>query len=183
MVVLNQLEKLYKNHFEELYRYSFTILMNNQIAEDVVQDCFIEFFKELQKDKMIDNPRAYLFKMVYHRSLAEAKKQAKIILQDEDESFKTIPIKSKLDALIQEEDDKDKWKLLDQILEKMPEQCRKVFLKSKYEQKKYRQIAEELDLSEKTVEAHMSKALKIIRDYVRVNGHSFTLILAMIGYE
>ena len=55
-----------------------------------------------------------------------------------------------------------------QAIESLPEQCRVIFKKSRFEEKKYGEIATELDLSIKTVEAQISKALKILREKLLV---------------
>jgi len=53
---------------------------------------------------------------------------------------------------------------INETLESLPEKCRQVFELSRYEGKKYKEIAIELNISEKTVEAHISKALKILKE-------------------
>lgn len=56
--------------------------------------------------------------------------------------------------------------MLDTILQEMPPKCREVFTMSKLQKLKYKEIALHLNISEKTVESHMGKAIKIIRTYM-----------------
>jgi RNA polymerase sigma-70 factor (ECF subfamily) len=56
---------------------------------------------------------------------------------------------------------------IQQAIEKLPEQCRLVFKLSRFEELKYNEIAEQLDISVKTVENHIGKALKIMREQLK----------------
>lgn len=178
----HNLAQLYQAHFEELHRYAFTILNDSHLAEDAVQDCFIDFSVAMAKEKAILAPRAYLYKMVYNKALKLLQHKASdndvlLLGQQKDDS------QNRLEAIVHSEKEFTKQQLMESVLALMPEQCRTVFLKSKLEQQKYKEIAAALNISEKTVEAHMSKALKIIREFVRVNGISFTLIIAILSHE
>lgn len=175
------LGELYKKHFEELHRYAFNILLDTYLAEDIVQECFINFFLQLDKDVKILNPRAYLFKMVYNLSIVQKKKIPQTLPTGAVLAGKIKDgRKNKLESMISGEVRQEQLEALDQLLTQMPEQCRLVFTKSKMERKKYKEIAQELSISEKTVEAHMSKAFKIIKEFVRVNRFSFALILSIL---
>lgn len=59
--------------------------------------------------------------------------------------------------------------LLENVLKEMPPKCREVFKMSKLQKMKYKEIAERLNISEKTVENHIGKAIKIIRAYIAAN--------------
>lgn len=61
-------------------------------------------------------------------------------------------------------------KILDNVLRKLPERCKKIFLMNRFQGKKYKDIAIELSLSIKTVESDISKALKIIKEEVECYG-------------
>ena len=90
------------------------------------------------------------------------KKKDLVPLEHADKHIKTDHDK----LVLQELQDK-----IDEVINEMPEKCRAVFVLSRFEELKYKEIAEQLGISIKTVENHMSKALKIIRvglaDYVK----------------
>ena len=69
---------------------------------------------------------------------------------------------------------------IENAINKLPEQCRMVFKLSRYEEMKYSQIAEHLDISIKTVENHMGKALKLMREYLK--DYLIWIILLMPGF-
>ena len=71
----------------------------------------------------------------------------------------------------------DYKQLLEKVLEEMPPKCREVFTMSKLQKMKYKEIATHLDISEKTVENHIGKAIKIIRAYIAANPIVTTVIL------
>ena len=71
----------------------------------------------------------------------------------------------------------DYKQLLEKVLEEMPPKCREVFTMSKLQKMKYKEIAAHLDISEKTVENHIGKAIKIIRAYIAANPIVTTVIL------
>ena len=75
-----------------------------------------------------------------------------------------------IEAIDEIEDELDNQILLEKIrleIDKLPPKCREVFILSKVKGMKYKEIAEELNISTKTIENHMTKALKMIRDSMR----------------
>lgn len=160
---LPELEQLFKEHYEALFRYAFSILKNEEDAKDVLQVVFINLWERRETLHINSSSRAYLYRSVYNESLNYIKKEG-VRQKHETGAFA-------LQENIRQEDAEDAgiWQQkIDQVLEQMPPQCKTVFLKSRIENKKYAEIAVELDISVKTVEAHMSKALKIIRTMVGV---------------
>ena len=73
----------------------------------------------------------------------------------------------------------DLQRQIEQAISTLPPQCQKVFLMNRFEGKKYKEIAEELQLALKTVEAHINKALVHLREVVLNNPSLFALILCL----
>ncbi len=86
--------------------------------------------------------------------------------------------------LIDEEEDhfaaEDLQQKIAAALAALPEKCRLVFEMSRFQQMKYREIAEELEISQKTVEAHMSKAMKSLRKQLR-DYVTLMVVLGLLG--
>jgi RNA polymerase sigma-70 factor, ECF subfamily len=160
---LPEIEQLFKEHYEALFRYAFSILKNEEDAKDVLQIVFINLWERRDTLHINSSPKAYLYRAVYNESLNYIKKES-VRHKHETGAF------SMQENVVQEEvSDSGIWQQkMDEVLEQMPPQCKTVFLKSRIENKKYAEIAAELDISVKTVEAHMSKALKIIRATIGV---------------
>ncbi len=176
-------EQLYRQLFPDLHRYAFTILEDHEWSADVVQDAFLKYHKQLEDGKEISHDKAYLYRTVYNTAVSELRKRA---TGDRHLAFAAREVGVQLSAeeqRIAAERQVDMRQLIDRVLEQLPEQCKMVFLQSRAGGKKYREIAAEMGLSVKTVEAHMSKALKIIQEFIRVNRDKLSLIQIVLLYE
>lgn len=78
------------------------------------------------------------------------------------------------------EEGKTLQEILDSALETLPPRCKDVFLLAKLQGLKYREIAEKLEVSEKTVENQMTKAIKLLRAYVAAHGALLVTVAAII---
>ncbi len=138
------------------------IFIAEEDAKDLVQDVFLKFWNNRNKITIHNSVRAYLFTSIKNKCLDYLKKAKKslnlnedIALVDQaDASFETFVL-SELEALFAAS------------LEKLPERCREVFELSRFEGLKNREIAEKLNLSEKTIENQMTKALRILKTELR----------------
>ena len=167
-----ELEALFRAHFEALHRYAFSILKDTDTAKDMVQAVFLKLLEKESFIQFAQSAKSYLFKSVYHECINHIKKEKSLAERHEGyiriQSGETSPEMGQTDIEIRER--------IDRVLLQLPPQCRTVFIKSRAEQKKYTEIAADLDISVKTVEAHMSKALKLIRTTLRV----FIIIICLI---
>lgn len=153
-------EKVFKTHFNSLYNYACTILKNESAAEEVVQQVFFKIWEKretLPEETML---KAYLYRAVHNESLnvikhhkVRAGYQMYAVSRTE-QAVNNAHSKVNMAALQHE---------LYKALNELPEQCRTIFQMSRFEDKKYKEIADELNISPKTVENQMGKALKILR--------------------
>ncbi len=176
-------EQLYRQLFPDLHRYAFTILADHEWSADVVQDAFVNYYKQLEAGKEIAYDKAYLYRAVYNTAVSQLRKKA---TEDKHSAFAALEGALQISAeeqKIEAERAVDMRLILDKVLEQLPEQCKQVFLQSRADGKKYREIAVDMGLSVKTVEAHMSKALKIIQEFIRVNRDKLSLIQIVMLYE
>jgi RNA polymerase sigma-70 factor, ECF subfamily len=161
-----EIELLFKEHYEQLHRYAFTIVKDNDEAKDVVQSVFLNLWEKRESLNITTSGKAYLFRSVYNESLNHLKKQEvlqrhhNISVSETDLSSEQKPFAFEDELLLKQK--------IDEVLNELPPQCREVFMKSRAEKLKYTEIAAELGIAVKTVEAHMSKALKLIRKIVGV---------------
>lgn len=176
-------EHTYRQLFADLHQYAFTITKDEEWSADMVQDAFIKYYQQLEAGAQIEHPKAYLYRIVHNTTISQLRKKASLAKHEAAVADNTIVENTILESTINKEQDNEKLALMQNVLDSMPEQCRLVFTKSRAEGKKYREIAEELNLSVKTVEAHISKALKIIQDFVRVNRDKLSLIQIVMLYE
>jgi len=156
--------------FEEFYRkYSLSLLEiayrktnNFESSEEIIQDVFLAFYNS--KDNIEDNPAFYLKGILKHKILDYFRKSTiKILPFDEYNETHIQEEGSKMfnDILVKELDEKIRT-----TIDRLPLQRRTVFLMSRNESLTYSEIAERLGISVKTVEAHISKALKFLREHL-----------------
>lgn len=147
-------------YFERLCSFARQYVSDNDTAQDICQKVFISLW---EKRATIDPERSissYLFTSVRNRCLNHIRDHKKFRSRLLDVECGEIEIGITEDHFALEE----LQQRIEAILETLPPKCRQVFELSRYENKKYKEIAEELDIAQKTVEAHMSKAIKSLRD-------------------
>lgn len=148
---------LFDRHWKKLYHTALNVVDDCDAAEDIVQDCFISLW-EKSSHKHIDNVGGYLFKSVkyscfmYLRSGAISRKHLDHINQ------LTFDNSTEEDFYAQELQE-----VLDSSMATLPEKCRQIFYLSRFELLPNKQIAEQLQISPKTVENQITKALRILR--------------------
>lgn len=165
-------ETLFKEHYDSLANYAFSILGTREDAEDVVQDVFIKIWQNTPQ--VINTPQVkfYLLTAVKNNCISCLRKQAgKKFVQPEDARLHTLPYEG------QQAKKEDIGVAVHKALALLPPQCLAIFKLSRFGKLTYQQIASELGLSVKTVENQVGKALRIMRDYARQNNISFILML------
>lgn len=156
----NDFRELFNQHYVPLCAYAFSKVRNQEAAREIVQDLFVHLWEKRMEITIHTSLSAYLYRAVLHASLNYLKHNRivdrthlKIL-----ESGTELPVQP--DALAEEE---ELYETLVSALEKFPERTRMIFKKIRFEGKKYREVADEMKISVKTVEAHMSEALRILR--------------------
>lgn len=152
--------EIYERFWEQLFIQAAKVLKDKQDASDVVQDVFANIWNKIEVLNIQDLP-AYLFASVRYKSLksiAVSKRKASFI--EELVTISNIEI-----ALISDEDIcfKEMNQTLTQEIALLPGRMRLVYQKGKIEGLSYRQIAEELGISEKSVKTTMYRAMIQLR--------------------
>lgn len=169
-------EEMYNEHFRGMYSYAFTILKDAAEAEEMVQSVFVKLWERKGNLQIESSLKSYLYRMVHNDCMNLLKH----------ETVKTKFVKEKMYAMQNENESAGKKmqaaeleEKLSTALRELPEQCRTIFQLSRFEDLKYREIAQQLGIAEKTVENQMGKALKLLRlklvDFL-------TLIIAVITF-
>lgn len=166
-------ESIFRQHYEQLARYAYTILRNQADAEDVVQEVFIRIWNTNRNVLTMDQPGFYLSTSVKNASISFLRKQAgKQFLPADNVS---IP-----DAPTDPAEEKDLVSIAQKALAELPPQCLVIFKLSRFGKLTYQQIANELGISAKTVENQMGKAIRLMREFAKKNEVSFTWILLFL---
>ncbi|MBO9673118.1 MAG: RNA polymerase sigma-70 factor [Sphingobacteriaceae bacterium] len=161
---------IYNRYWEKLFALAAYKLDDLDDSREVVQNIFVALWEKRMQLTITGSLNIYLAVSVKYgviKSLAKQHNQQKYI--------DSLITKSLVDDSTQEWMEFSELKeQLEKLVTELPEKCRLVFRLSKEEGFSQKQIAEKLDISEKTVEAHMGKALKKIRSGLR--GFLLTLL-------
>jgi len=162
-------ESIYRYFFPKLDYFSNQYLLDPEASKSIVQDVFTELWDKRKTFREDTNIHAWLFTVTKNKSLKQISKLRSQKNYSDHLKVRQLGINYK--AL--EEFDTGNFmldelrELIQAALNKLSPSCRKVFEMSRYEGMKNQQIAEELDLSIKTVEAHISKALRVFRSELK----------------
>ena len=163
-------EMIFKAYYKSLCSHAVRFVYSKEMAEDIVEEVFLNFWKKQLYQSVTTSFRAYLYTAVRNKAYN--------FLQSEFNEKNSPDNSIEIEAGPVENNSPEAILLLDELvcrIEKtihcFPPQCQKVFLLSRFEGKKNREIADELDIKLKTVEAHMMKALaalkKSLADYLK----------------
>lgn len=154
-------ELLFRKYYPRLCGFANKFLNNSEEAEEIVRDVFLELWEGRKKIEPEESLNAYLFKITQNKSiniLRRKKVESKYIDVYKlvyAEHIEITPYQSLLGHELEGN--------ITIALSKIPSKCRKIFELSRVKGLKYNEIAATLQISVKTVEAHMSKALQILR--------------------
>ena len=165
--------QLYRHYFKSLFMTALKIVRDDYLAEEVIQDVFLRLWENEDRFHQITEFERYLYRSVGNESLNKLRNQ-KTQSKHYDQLSKAVSPEF-VNTLLEEEELKRK---IARAIENLPPQCKTVFKMNRFEGLKYRQIAEELQISEKTVEGHIAKALKILR----ANLLGIILLLSYLGW-
>ncbi|MDD4191893.1 MAG: RNA polymerase sigma-70 factor [Mangrovibacterium sp.] len=172
---------IFNKYYSRLYYFILEFIPRDDLAENIVQDTFLTLWKKRLELKDDSNLSAYLFTVAKKNCLyrlRDQRYQQKLFVTafaNQDELDLNREVLNTLDS--------SSWtfeeinKIIEQTLEELPPQCKRVFTMSRFEEKKNKEIAEELNISVKVVEKHISKGLKKFReslkDYLPFVAHLF----------
>ena len=153
-------EQVFKKYFKALHAYAFTIVKEEETAEEMVQALFLRLWEKKENLDPQINLKAYLYRSVHNDSLNYLKHQ-KVKLKYQ--NHMVYQMKNETDNAANRVQLRELENQLQRALTELPEQCRTIFQLSRFEELKYQEIADHLSLSIKTVENQMGKALKLLR--------------------
>lgn len=175
------LELLFKKYYAQLVRFAKEILQNKDQAEDMVQEVFVKIWDKRERINIHTQIKSYLFVAVKNHCFNQLKVNERKYWMDEtmedDIRISTPDASAVIDA-----------KQLDQkikaAIEALPPKCGLIFKMSRFEEKSYKEIAEALELSVKTVENQMGKALSLLRsslsDYLGKTFVFFAIVFELL---
>lgn len=145
------------------YTAAFKMIRSAELAEDIVQEVFITFWKKRELVALADNPEAYLFKILHNviytqfRKLAQERELKQALADGDKESEE-----GSVEALLLEKENRN---LFETVIGQLPAQQQMVYRLAKQEGLSREEIAEKLQISPHTVRNHLASAVEFIRDY------------------
>ena len=146
----------------KLYHYIFTITSSREMAEDTVHDVFLKIWTNREKLANIENMNAYLYRVCHNEAISGLRRMAKETLILAELQHEGIPLLPDVDPASQREIRAS----IQQAVNKLSPQQRKIFLLSRHDGLKHKQIAEQLGVSINTIKTHLGQALRFLREEV-----------------
>ncbi len=153
-------EQVFKTHFKRLHAYAFTILQDEVEAEEMVQQVFFKLWERSDSLSFNSPVAAYLYRAVHNESMNYIKHQK---VRSTHQLQVAYRMKNEVEHPAKKVMAGELEKKIHTAMNELPEQCRTIFQLSRFDELKYREIADKLGISVKTVENQMGKALKLMR--------------------
>jgi len=154
-------ERIFGLYAKELRNFLLYKFRDLETAEDIVQECFIKLWENC-KDVSVEKAKSYLF-TIGNNLFLNVKKHEQVVRKHQQKSPQQDKHIISPEFIIIEEEYARK---LQRLIDNLPEKQKTVFLLSRVEKKKYKEIAEDLGISVKAVEKRMSAALIYLREHL-----------------
>ena len=155
-------DAIFRQWYGGLVRAAESMLRDRAVAEEIVQDVMLELWRRRESLDPKGSPKAYLYQSTRNRALNHLRhlqvERKSVLLMDREEgreaSAPAVIMAKEMEVALRE------------ALSSLPPRCREVFELSRVRGLKYFEIAEALEISVKTVEAQMGKALRVMREHL-----------------
>ncbi len=160
-----QFENLFNQYYEELGRFAMKFLRCADLSDEIVQNVFVKFWEKRDDLDQVKNLKSYLYLSVRNACIDEIKKQNSVVDLNEHTESKEMH---------QQESSSIEFNELhyytELALKALPDKCYSVFSLKRFCGLSNKEVAEELDISVKTVETQFTIALKKIKNYLAQYG-------------
>jgi RNA polymerase sigma-70 factor, ECF subfamily len=173
------LELLFRNHFTGLCRFALGYVKQEDAAREIVQDAFVSLWEKRHTIDLSKPVKSYLSTTVRNKCLNHLRDHKKF--SSDLLALENLPE----DAYYEQPDKLVEQEIRDQIagaIAGLPEKCREIFVLNRYQHLKYQQIADHLQISVKTVETQMSKALQHMRIRLAEHLPVFLMFVSLFHY-
>ncbi len=170
-----EFEKFFHEEFNSLSNLAYTVVKDTDEARDVVQQVFLNYWQRREYIEIRGSAKGYFYKAVLNTSINRLK-----------QSRNLAPIETlQHDKLVEEtaEDDTRMFERLHRTINDLPPVCRQVFRLSRFTDMTNKEIAEEMDISVKAVEKHITKAMKVLREKLKPFMMNNYLIMWLIALQ
>ncbi len=168
---------LFHYYYSGLVVFSFNYVGDMNTAEDLVQDFFLHLWLNREKINIHQSIKGYFFSAVKNKSLdsLKHKKVGKRIVSELTHLHSDLTEDG--DFLVESELDEQ----INAVLSKLPEKCRKIFVMNRFDGLKPAEIAKQENISIRTVEGHIGKAIAVLKSELKSCFPSFLVLLVING--
>lgn len=149
---------IFKTLYDDLVRYVFSLCNDRDQAEDIVQGTFVKIWEQRKSLAINTSVKNYLFRTCHNKFINSLRKYKNTI---------SLSDAMYLEDFLEDGTSKNKtskdFEVLQKAIDSLPPKCKEVFMLHKFHGLKYREIAEELNISVKTVENQMAKAYQKLK--------------------
>jgi len=171
------LAAIYKQYWEIMYLAAFNLVKKKEVCEDIVQEIFVSIWNNRENIKINTSLKSYLYTSTIYKVYDYFRKNSNVVKVELLESFdKRIQSSNPETKLIHTE----LMEFVDSVIEDLPTKCKEVFKLSREAQLTHKEIAQKLNISQRTVEGHIAKALKILRSSL---GNAVTIEMVMFIFH
>jgi RNA polymerase sigma-70 factor (family 1) len=168
-------DELYRKYSKRIYKFAYSILKSSEESENIVQDVFLNLWENRHRVEKNSSIKYYVFTIAYNSAISILRKKAResqffeYLKSLQDLNQEPVNIELEYNELTNK---------LNDIIDKLPDRQKEVYLLHRVEGLKYQEIADRLDISVNTIENHMSRALKTIREKLG----NYSLAALLISY-
>ncbi|HEY4785907.1 MAG TPA: RNA polymerase sigma-70 factor [Bacteroidales bacterium] len=157
-------EKIFREHFGPLTNLAYTVVKDADVAKDVVQQVFLKFWQNRNDITIRSSMKSYLYRAVVNTGLNYISRDKRFT------SLEIQPVESvqyEAESLVEADSSDVIANKVHEAIHELSPVCREVFQMSRFSDLTNKEIALELNISVKTVEKHITKAIKILREKLK----------------
>lgn len=158
------MEKIFNAYYPYLVKTAYHVLMDEHQAKDLVQDVLFNFWAKRESLQIENGLKSYLRKSVVNRSIDQIRRKKRFGVAEEITDYNLSDNTVSKQELLETH---DLQQVILAAIEQLPEKCKLIFTLSRFEDLSHNEIASQLDISKKTIENQMTKALKVVRKAVQ----------------
>lgn len=162
---IREIQKLFDEHQRQMRRTAYQVVQDQDVAKDIVQEVFIKLWEKWEQIEVGPSIKYYLQKAVMHTAINHLNSRKRLVPMNQELDYGLESNEQSTDEQRQQYISRK----IDEAIQDLPPKCRAIFVLCKKEGLRYKEIAEYLDISEKTVENQMGIALKKLREALPAN--------------
>lgn len=173
----NALSDIYNAYWRPLFLSSYGMLKSKEISEDIVQDVFLDIWRKRENLHITISLKAYLYACTRYKVYDHFRKNKDVLNVElfenlNNRAYQATPMTKLMHKELRQH--------IENVVATLPEKCRQIYVLSRDEQLSHKEISEKLNISTKTVENHITKALKKLKSSM---GEVLSLEMALWLYQ